>query len=180
MTLSGKNIILNIQPSLISDNNGNVTLHLSWNDNNSEHKQDIEILKDVHAYIGGRMAEYYFFKTGELKCRNMYYHEGAFKNQHDFPSMNKCRTNNRMKAKMERIRRGNPERKGGHRFCKGELTPYGKRCVRYEIARLEMLKHLYGEITQMQEKNLDELKVLIKSIEGKKKAKNDKYMKKKA
>lgn len=161
MKVKGRGYSLELNPTLKMDSDENITLTLVWNDN-VELKQTIQIEREV---FGMRKAYRYFFRRKDKRFRNLYYIENCFKGSKEFGGYPLTTG----KTKMEKIklilRKGNPEKKGGQRWCQGKLTPYGRRCVKYEMAQMEMIKFLYGELTQTQKDTLDLTKKALKKID---------------
>lgn len=162
MKVKGRGYSLELNPTLKMDSDENITLTLVWNDN-IELKQTIQIEKMKGAK--DNRSTMYFFKRKDNRHRKLYYIENCFKSKSEFKGYSYLVC----KSKMEKIKlilaKGNPERKGGKRWHQGKLTPYGKQCVRYEIAQMEMIKYLYGELTQTQKDTLDLTKKALKKID---------------
>ena len=171
--LVGESITLEIEPALKMDSEGKITLELKWQDNGKDCSQTIEVDKEER-YMkskqngGVTFACYYFKQADGLRGKSVYYHDGEFKNRRAFNSAYKTDSNAYINKRVARIKKGNPAKKYGHRFHNGKLTDYGRRCVRYEIAQLEVLKAMYGEITKVQEDTLTELRKMLKSVSKKK------------
>ena len=167
MKVKGRGYSLELNPTLKMDSDENITLTLVWNDN-VELKQTIQIeivqieTKRTRANRKGYKS---FFKRNDKRYKKLYYIETCFKGKNEFGGYNLCTC----KSKLDRIKlilaKGNPERKRGQRWHQGKLTPYGKQCLRYEMAQMEMIKFLYGELTQTQKDTLDLTKKALKKID---------------
>lgn len=172
MDLVGSDYVLKVEPKLRMDSEGKMWIDLKWKDKEKESSQTIEILKETRTMksyknSGVTYTYYYFKQNDKLKGRIIYYHEGKFQNRKEFKNLYKTNSCAYIKKRVARVKSGNPEKKFGKRFCKGKLTPYGVRCVKYEIAQLEVLKAMYGEITKVQEENLAELRKMLMDMNKK-------------
>ena len=67
-----------------------------------------------------------------------------FKSRKEFKHSYKIQGKNRKQRKEERLLK-NPYRRYGKVRYKGELTPYGKKCVLYNITRHKVVVKLYAE-----------------------------------
>lgn len=174
MDLVGENITLKIEPALKMDSEGKITLELKWRDKDKDYSQTIEIEEEKRfmksCMNGGVSFTCYYFKQADgLRGREVYYYDGEFKNRRAFKSTYKIKSQSKTSRRVARVKKGSPEKKYGKRFCKGKLTDYGRRCVRYEIAQLEILKAMYGEITKAQEESLADLRKMLGILDKKKK-----------
>lgn len=170
MSLVGCDYTLEVEPKLRMDSDGKMYLDLSWKDKDEERSQTIEISKDVKMVKGISKKEghiYYFKQSEDLKSRMVFYHEGKFQNRKEFKHTYKIKSQSKLDRDMARVRKGNPKKKKGQRFRRGKLTDYGKRCVRYEIAQLEILQKMYGELTKAQKESLADLRKMLKIVSKK-------------
>lgn len=170
MDLVGCDYILTIEPKLRMDSEGVIWIDLSWKDKEKDCSQTIEVVKEVKVVKGISKKEghiYYFKQSEDLKSRMVFYHEGKFQNRKEFKHTYKIKSQSKFDRRVKRVKSGNPSKKYGRRFIRGKLTKYGKRCLRYEIAQLEVLQSLYGELTKAQEENLAELREMLKDMNKK-------------
>ena len=162
--VEGIDYALRIEPSVKISKQGKITLTLKWKDGDEQHTQNIAI-KRVESHLVVGTNNYYFDTTGSSKHKKLFYIQYGFKGSDEFEHTYRTqkRSHNQRKIAIPK----SPYRKNGKRFYKGEFTPYGKRCVKYEVARLEALKACYKELTKTQETTLEMLKGMLKVLDNK-------------
>jgi hypothetical protein len=171
ITLKGKDYSVTLNLTLSSDNDNNPALHLSWSYNDKEYSQVIPIIRNTITNPLTTVHRFYFKTYGKQKqdkqARYLYHYEGEFKHTDLFSH----RINNTkdIPHKMMRLKKGNPEHRCGKRFHNGKLTTYGRRCLRYELAQLEVLQKMYGELTRAQEDSIKDMRKMLGMVEKKKK-----------
>lgn len=162
--VEGIDYALRIEPSVKISKRDKITLTLKWKDGAEEHTQNIAIKRGESHLVGGTY-NYYFDTTGSSKHKKLFYIQYGFKGSDEFEHTYKTqgRSHNQRKIAIPE----NPYRKNGKRIYNGKFTPYGKRCVKYEVARLEALKALYKEVTKTQETTLEMMKGMLKVLDKK-------------
>lgn len=169
MKLIGCDYTLEVEPKLRMDSDGEIYLDLSWKDKDEERSQTIRISYGIrNLQYKKNLKIYYFQQSEELRSKIVYYYEGKFQNRKEFKCYYNADGKSALKLRLARLQKGNPKKRYGQRFRYGKLTDYGKRCVRYEIAQLEVMKALYGELTKVQEESLADLRKMLKIVSKKK------------
>lgn len=149
--IKGLGYTLYLTPVVITDEYGRIVLTLKWEDDGEELDQQIIILQEESNLVSGSPV-YYFLSYGnrgrnEYKCRKLFYIGSRWRDRrsfrHKYSSQNKSHQQRNFNDLPE------PYRKYGKESYRGKLTPYGKRCIRYEgkeDRELEALEKFLGRI----------------------------------
>lgn len=139
LTLYGYNYILTLSPEVCAGEDGTITLTLIWNDGGQKYRQRIKILPDESHLIAGTYV-YYFLCPFGYKSKKLFYVGGVFRSRrtfrHEYKGQNQSRRDRKIKHLTDK---GDPYRDYGKPYYKGKLTPYGKRCERYEERQKESI-----------------------------------------
>lgn len=143
-----RTVYLGGMPYRFSFNPSIMTLTIEWEDE-AIYRQDIHIIAESSNLPSQSSSNVYYFVcpgTG-LKCRTLYKIGSYFLSRRAFYAIYP----QQMKSKRKRIisYREKPYRKNGKEYYRGKLTPYGKRCIRYENRENRLYEELekYLEIS---------------------------------
>lgn len=127
--LNGLDYTLYFVPKVTAGADGEITLYLSWEDDGEQHRQQITILQEESNLVAGSFV-YYFLCPHGYKCKKLFYIGNRFRSRRSFRhSYGRQRQSHHQRAISPYPE---PYRDYGKRYYRGELTPYGKRCLRYE------------------------------------------------
>lgn len=171
MKVEGKDCTIKVNPTLFCAQTGELSIEFKWQDKDGkECAQTFDIIKVEMNGLKWAKSHRYLFVSNGNNAWNLYYHEGKFKSRVEFKNNNKTDGLSKTKTCLNIIQEGSPyKKKNGIRFKNGKLTEYGRKCVRYEIAQLKLIKSLYGELTKTQEENLKSLSEMMKGVSREKK-----------
>lgn len=129
LSLNGIDYTITYFPVVAIDRNGQITLTLEWSDEGQYYKQRIPILREGSNLISGSFV-YYFLCPYGYKSRQLFYILNRWRSRrsfwHSYNSQNQSHRQRIFNHSTE------PYRRYGKEYYRGELTPYGKRCLRYE------------------------------------------------
>lgn len=110
---------------------GIIYLTLIWEDQGSEYNQKIRVLEERSNLIPGSSV-YFFLCPYGFKSKVLFYIGNLFQSRRAF----KHHYHSQNQSKRQRINGyfsvDSPIKPYGKVYYKGRLTPYGKRCLRYE------------------------------------------------
>lgn len=128
-SLKGLDYAITFSPVVDIDIDGLITLTMEWRDEGQLYKQRIPILQEDSNLISGSFV-YYFLCPYGYKSRQLFYIANRWRSRRSF----RHSYNSQNKSHQQRIFNYSPEpyRRYGKEYYRGELTPYGKRCLRFE------------------------------------------------
>lgn len=111
----------------------NMTLTLTWEDTEDGEKlsQEVKVVEEESNLIPG--SHIYYFRspgTSSQKCRKLYLIGSTWRDRRTFRHHYYCQNWSRYDRDL--TAREEPYRPRGKRTYRGKLTPYGKRCQKYE------------------------------------------------
>lgn len=127
--LNGLDYTLYFTPVIIKRENGAINLILKWEDEGESYRQVIGILQERNNLIPNSFV-YYFVCPFGYKSRKLFYIANRWRSRrsfrHSYSSQNQSRHQRTFNHNEE------PYKRYGKIEYRGELTPYGKRCLRYD------------------------------------------------
>lgn len=161
LTVKGLCYALDIESFVEMDEKGEITLTLKWEDGEEQHSQQIAIEKEESHLVANTYV--YYFLSDSHKSRKLFYVKDTFKSRFEFKHRYETQTWNLNRRESERLSR-NPYRENGKRYYKGNITPYGRKCIKYESKRIEAVANAYKEATDIEKELIGKLKKLIGEI----------------
>lgn len=129
ISLNGYDYTLYFTPVVRTDPDGQISLTLKWRDEGESYTQTITIVQEESNLISGSFV-YYFLCPFGYKSKQLFYIASRWRSRrsfrHSYSSQNKSHRQRDFNHLTEPYRRYGKER------YRGELTPYGKRCLRFE------------------------------------------------
>ena len=169
---TGYSYTLQLQPTISIDKQGDITLTLEWEDDKEQLSQTISIKQEESHLIPG--AQIYYFESDSHKCRKIYYIKKKFRSNKEFKHRYKIQGKNRELKKEIAISK-NPHKRYGKKRYKNKLTPYGRKCLKYKLARIEYFMKLFEEISEMEKSTATRLKEMLNQIDKNMKAAKSVY-----
>lgn len=127
VSIPGVGYTLSLRPEVRVERN-QIALYLRWEDCGERYFQRIDILRQRSNLIAGSSV-YYFFCQG-YRSRKLFYLCGQFRSRrsfrHVYPEQMESHGDRAISYREE------PYRKYGKPVYRGKLTPYGKKCDKYE------------------------------------------------
>lgn len=115
----------------VSFSSEKMLLTLKWEPEKGEERiQRIRILSEESNLHNGSSVYYFRCPVKGVKCRKLFYIGGCFMSRRAF--YHKYPTQQRSHRDRIIMQRPEPYRRGGKRYYRGKLTPYGRRCEKYE------------------------------------------------
>ena len=129
LSLKGLDYTITFFPVVAIDIDGLITLTIEWRDEGQLYKQRIPILQEDSNLISGSFV-YYFLCPYGYKSRQLFYIANRWKSRRSF----RHSYNSQNQSHRQRTFNHSPEpyRRYGKEYYRGELTPYGRRCLRFE------------------------------------------------
>ena len=128
--LEGWGYTLNLFPE-VWPGTEELTLILRWEDEGESHTQTVRILRRESNLISGSYV-YYFRCPFGYKAKNLYYIHSGFRSRRAFPHRYRLQDMSKQRREIAMGSVEKPYRKYGKEYYRGKLTPYGRRCLRYE------------------------------------------------
>jgi hypothetical protein len=122
---------------------GKLALSLSWEDEGEQHSQTIPIVRRESNLIQGSFV-YYFLCPFGYKAKKLFYIGGRWRSRRSFHHRYSEQNLSRQQRERSRYSRKEPYRKNGKEYYRRKLTPYGKRCKRYEANLERGLRAFYA------------------------------------
>ena len=116
---------------IVTIEEGRIYLSLEWVDGGEERSQRIEILKQESNLVSGSYL-YYFLCPFGYRCKQLYYIGGEFRSRRSFKYYYPSQAKSKAQRERSVLSEDEPYRRYGKTHYKGKITPYGKRCKRYE------------------------------------------------
>lgn len=126
----GVGYTLFVTPAVTKNVDGLLTLTLEWEDRGETYKQEIPILQEESNLIPDTYIYYFLCPYGGYKSRKLYYIANRFRSRRSF--RNRYSSQSRSHRQRVFTHLHEPYRKYGKEKYRGKLTPYGRRCLRYE------------------------------------------------
>lgn len=123
---------------------GRVALTLKWKDEGERHSQTIPIVRRESNLIRGSYV-YYFLCPFGYKAKQLFYIGGSFRSRRSFPHLYRLQTLSRQRREIAKGSGEQPYKRYGKEYYKGKITPYGKRCKRYEENEERALLAFYSQ-----------------------------------
>ena len=127
--LNGLDYTLYFVPEVQAGANGEITLSLQWEDEGETYRQQIPILREESNLVSGSFV-YYFLCPYGYKSKKLFYIGCKFRSRrsfrHGYSSQNQSHHQRDINSTPE------PYRRYGKQYYRDKLTPYGKRCKRFE------------------------------------------------
>lgn len=129
LSLKGLDYTITFFPVVAIDIDGLITLTIEWRDEGQLYKQRIPILQEESNLISGSFV-YYFLCPYGYKSRQLFYIANRWRSRRSF----RHSYNSQNQSHHQRTFNHSPEpyRRYGKEYYRGELTPYGRRCLRFE------------------------------------------------
>lgn len=129
LSLKGLDYTITFFPVVAIDIDGLITLTIEWRDEGQLYNQRIPILQEESNLISGSFV-YYFLCPYGYKSRQLFYIANRWKSRRSF----RHSYNSQNQSHLQRSFNHSPEpyRRYGKGHYRGELTPYGRRCLRFE------------------------------------------------
>jgi len=129
LPLKGLDYTITFFPVVAIGIDGRITLTIEWRDEGQLYKQRIPILQENSNLISGSFV-YYFLCPYGYKSRQLFYIANRWRSRRSF----RHSYSNQNQSHLQRSFNHSPEpyRRYGKERYRGELTPYGKRCLRFE------------------------------------------------
>ena len=157
---TGYSYTLQLQPTISIDKQGDITLTLEWEDDKEQLSQTISI-KQEESFLKEDEPLYSFIKK-------------KFRSNKEFKHRYKIQGKNRELKKEIAISK-NPHKRYGKKRYKNKLTPYGRKCLKYKLARIEYFMKLFEEISEMEKSTATRLKEMLNQIDKNMKAAKSVY-----
>lgn len=116
-----------------------ILLTLRWKDEGAQQTQTIWILKEESHLISGSYV-YFFFCDG-YKSKNLYYICSKWKSRRDFPHRYYDQIITRRRRQLRP--KESPYKDYGKEYYRGKITPYGKRCKKYDAREYKFAQIMY-------------------------------------
>ena len=129
--LCGLDYSLYLTPEIRIDEGRLLSLTLRWEDEGEQHSQTIPIVRRESNLIRGSYV-YYFLCPFGYKAKKLFYIGSSFRSRRAFAHRYRQQTLSRQRREVARGSGEEPFRRYGKEYYRGRLTPYGKRCKRYE------------------------------------------------
>lgn len=128
LPLKGLDYTITFIPVVDIDIDGLITLTMEWMDEGQLYKQRIPIIQEESNLISGSFV-YYFLCPYGYKSRQLFYIANRWRSRRSF----RHSYNNQNQSHLQRTFNHSPEpyRRYGKEYYRGELTPYGRRCLRF-------------------------------------------------
>lgn len=126
--LNGLDYTLYFTPVIMS-REGAINLILKWEDEGETYRQSITILKEDSNLIPGSSV-YYFVCPFGYKSRKLFYIANRWRSRRSFSHSYSSQNQSHHQRTFNHL--AEPYRRYGKGEYRGKLTPYGKRCLRYE------------------------------------------------
>lgn len=128
LSLKGLDYTITFFPIVAIDTDGLITLTIEWRDEGQLYKQLIPILQEESNLISGSFV-YYFLCPYGYKSRQLFYIANRWRSRRSF----RHSYSNQNQSHLQRSFNHSPEpyRRYGKKRYRGELTPYGKRCIKF-------------------------------------------------
>ena len=146
--LNGLDYTLYFIPKVKTDADGQITLYLRWLDGGEIYRQRIPIIREESNLIPGTFV-YFFLSPSGHKSKKLFYICNLFRSRRSFVHIYFEQKRSRLQRQTEQLSRDEPYRRYGKTLYRGKLTPYGKRCARYEKQQEDGLEFLYSEILKL-------------------------------
>ena len=140
------------------DEEGKITLTLFWEDDGEKHSQEIGIIREESHLVSGSYV--YYFSYSRYKSKKLFYIGNGFKSREVFSHRYAVQRKSRRQRELYLLSKEQPYRRNGKEYYRDHITPYGKRCEKYEIAELKALNNLYKRLAKMEEQNVKDLEKL--------------------
>lgn len=126
------NFVIEFTYLVIAIRQDRITLYLKWTDEEEgikeEYSQIIEVIAEPSNLVDG--AKVYYFYDFLWKCRRLFYIGNRWESRLSFNHRYRGQTESRKMRVFCHL--SSPYRKYGKEYYRGNITPYGKRCLRYE------------------------------------------------
>lgn len=128
-SLQGLDYVLQIEAEMMKTYNDTYTLSLQWTDGDDICRQAVYIQGEERGLLNGCKVYYFITPQGD-RCKKLFYICGAFRSRRSFFHRYYCQVESRLQRTINNT--PEPYRRSGKRVYRGTLTPYGRRCERYE------------------------------------------------
>lgn len=129
--INGYGCTLYITPEISIDGDGIITLSLKWDEEGEKGSQDIRIHQEESNLVSGSYV-YYFICPHGYKCKTLFYIVGRWRSRRTFCHRYANQNSSRRQREAAIFHLREPYRKYGKQRYRDRLTPYGKRCKRFE------------------------------------------------
>ena len=126
--INGLDYTLYLTPVVNIFGDGIINLTLKWEDDGETYKQHITLIEEESNLVSGSIV-YYFLSSG-FKCRKLFYIGGRWRDRRSFRHKYESQSKSHLQRTFNHL--PEPYRRYGKEYYRGKLTPYGKRCMRYE------------------------------------------------
>ena len=150
--LRGLDYTLLLSPEIWREWKGRLTLLLRWEDDGETHEQRVPITGEGSNLVEGSLV-YYFMDGRGHKCRKLWYIGGRWRSRETFRHTYGSRSLSRNQRATRGFSEDEPYKPYGKRLYRGRLTPYGKRCNKYEDRQDKALLALASFVGRLTHKN---------------------------
>lgn len=141
LPLKGLGYTLYFSPEVRINSDGELTLSLKWEDGGETYRQKIPIIREESNLVSGTFV-YFFLCPFGYKSKKLFYVGGGFRSRRSFRHRYRAQLKSRWGRESDYFCEEPPNRRYGKEYYRGKLTPYGKRCKRYEERQEKGLKAL--------------------------------------
>lgn len=128
LSLDGLENTITLTP-VVAIRDGLITLTLEWRDEEQLYKQRVLILQEESNLRSGSFV-YYFLCPYGYKSRQLFYINNGWRSRRSFRHSYSTQNQSHLQRSFNQL--PEPYRKYGKKRYRGELTPYGRRCLRFE------------------------------------------------
>jgi hypothetical protein len=129
LSLDGLENTITLTP-VVAIRDGLITLTLEWRDEEQLYKQRVLILQEESNLKSGSFV-YYFLCPYGYKSRQLFYINNGWRSRRSFRHSYSTQNQSHLQRSFNQL--PEPYRKYGKKRYRGELTPYGRRCLRFEM-----------------------------------------------
>ncbi len=142
LVVKGVNYSLEIERIIgIKDKQGEVKIYLFWRDDGEKHLQEIGIVREESHLVRGSYV--YYFLYGRYKSKKLYYIGNEFKSREVFSHRYTTQNQSERQRTLHWLGVDSPYRRNGKEYYRDRLTPYGRKCERYDTNELKAYKRVY-------------------------------------
>lgn len=150
--LNGLDYTLYFTPEVKTGADGLITLSLRWEDEGESYTQHIPIIQEESNLVSGAYV-YYFLCPFGYKSKKLFYIANKFRSSRAFRHRYYTQKKSRHQRETGYLSQDEPYRRYGKMYYRDKVTPYGKRCIRYEDRQERGLEALSGFLDKLNKRH---------------------------
>ena len=149
LPLNGIDYTLLFSAEASTDERGRIYLYLDWEDEEETYTQKIRILKEESHLIPGSYV-YFFLCPHGYKSKKLFYIANEWRSRRAFRHRYGKQNRSHLQRETDNFSQDEPYKPYGKEYYRGKLTPYGRRCLKYERNQESGLVRIFRLVDKIQ------------------------------